>query len=354
MRAICRRRATEVAAFLAILFGLFAMVAVFGTVEEAFAGRIPAQRVVKVWDDEGNEGARPESVYFDLYKWIHSLEYDEETDSYVEVDEERPWCRLELRKDSYNLVFPDGSEYSGADYATYSTDNMWAINFVIPDKLARAEEVDVSEGYEFASSESWEASDGEIPEKYVFDYEPEWISQVFAITNRPVVPEEPKVRLDVKKVWEDDDNAAGKRPDYVWVHLFANGEEIDYVEINADDDWSYAFDALPVFDDEGNEIEYSVSEEDVDGYTCEVGDAVKSEDEEGFPTLSFTIMNKVIPEEPSEEKPIEPETPKPVETPKVAPKKEDLVQTDADVPVGTVFVVGFVGIALAAAQRMRL
>ncbi len=43
--------------------------------------------------------------------------------------------------------------------------------------------------------------------------------------------------LEVVKVWEDDDDAAGKRPDFVDVKILANGTETDTVMLTKDEGW---------------------------------------------------------------------------------------------------------------------
>ncbi|MBQ1306207.1 MAG: Cna B-type domain-containing protein, partial [Erysipelotrichales bacterium] len=40
--------------------------------------------------------------------------------------------------------------------------------------------------------------------------------------------------MPVKKVWDDEDNADGFRPESITVHLLADGEEVDAVKLSED------------------------------------------------------------------------------------------------------------------------
>ena len=86
----------------------------------------------------------------------------------------------------------------------------------------------------------------------------------------------------VTKIWEDNGDAAGIRPDSITVILYADGIEIERHTLSAGnllqkliqtlsgdtaDSWSYTFEDLPVYDEDGKLIQYTVKEEGVpDGY----------------------------------------------------------------------------------------
>src|SRR5699024_5793484 len=78
-------------------------------------------------------------------------------------------------------------------------------------------------------------------------------------------------RIDISgtKIWDDANNQDGKRPDSIIVRLLANGEEIDYVEVTEEDEWKYSFIDLPRFEN-GEEINYTVQEDEVEGYSTEI------------------------------------------------------------------------------------
>ena len=72
------------------------------------------------------------------------------------------------------------------------------------------------------------------------------------------------------KVWDDNNDQDGLRPDSIIINLLANGEVVASQTVTADNDWNYAFTDLPKYDN-GNEIVYTVDEATTpDGYTSSV------------------------------------------------------------------------------------
>ena len=101
----------------------------------------------------------------------------------------------------------------------------------------------------------------------------------FTITNSRSVEE---IAISVEKVWDDEDNAEGFRTDSVMVNLIANDEVVESVELNAGNNWSYAWTELQKYVD-GEEVVYDVTEDKVDNYTTNI---VKDSD-----TNKYTITN---------------------------------------------------------------
>ena len=83
---------------------------------------------------------------------------------------------------------------------------------------------------------------------------------------------QPPVKMDIPvvKAWNDNDNKDGNRPDAITVILSADGEEVDRVTLTAAEDWKHTFTDLDVFDMNGKEITYTVSETAVEWYTADV------------------------------------------------------------------------------------
>ena len=69
------------------------------------------------------------------------------------------------------------------------------------------------------------------------------------------------VSISGHKVWNDDNNNDGVRPEYIVITLKANGEYYDEMEVypDANGNWSFDFGLLPKYS-EGHLIEYTVSE----------------------------------------------------------------------------------------------
>ena len=83
----------------------------------------------------------------------------------------------------------------------------------------------------------------------------------YVITNRFTVPEE-KIEVPVEIIWKDNNNEAGKRPEKVEVTII--GEETTQTkEITEEQEWTYTFESLPKYDENGDEIQYKVSQKDL-------------------------------------------------------------------------------------------
>ena len=72
------------------------------------------------------------------------------------------------------------------------------------------------------------------------------------------------------KTWNDNNNQDGVRPASITVNLLADGTEIDKATVTAENGWAWSFDNLPKYKDGGTEIDYTITENDVDFYTVEV------------------------------------------------------------------------------------
>lgn len=106
------------------------------------------------------------------------------------------------------------------------------------------------------------------------------------ITNKFVSP---LIDISVKKVWEDADNQDGIRPGTIEVTLFANGDETDVenVILNSENNWQGTFTGLPEFDNNGEQITYTIEEVDVpDQYESDI---------DGDTDDGYVITNRYIP-----------------------------------------------------------
>ncbi len=95
------------------------------------------------------------------------------------------------------------------------------------------------------------------------------------------------VSLEGTKVWDDDEDHYGKRPESITVRLFADDVEIDSVTVTEEDGWNWSFTGLDKYRDGGIEIVYTVTEDEVDGYDTDI-----TEEDDG----TVTITNTIIPE----------------------------------------------------------
>ena len=94
--------------------------------------------------------------------------------------------------------------------------------------------------------------------------------------------------VSVSKVWDDADDQDRIRPDSVTVRLYADGEPVEgqTVTLSEENQWTFVFTDLPK-NKEGNEIAYTVVEDEVDGYKAEIAVIEGNEDTAG----GFEITN---------------------------------------------------------------
>ena len=97
------------------------------------------------------------------------------------------------------------------------------------------------------------------------------------ITNKEIYARDP-----VTKIWDDEENQDGKRPSEATVNLFADGVKIKSEKIKASDGWKYTFSKLPIYNEQGQRIVYSITEDEIKGYSSNI---------EGY-----TITNSYVPE----------------------------------------------------------
>jgi hypothetical protein len=113
----------------------------------------------------------------------------------------------------------------------------------------------------------------------------------FTVTNTENTTTPETTSVSVKKVWDDNNDQDGKRPDSIQVQLYANGEKsgdpVTLSESNTNK-WTATWDNLDKNDSSGKAIAYTVKESGVpDGYKSEVSGNVAD---------GFTITNTHTPE----------------------------------------------------------
>ncbi len=87
------------------------------------------------------------------------------------------------------------------------------------------------------------------------------------------------IDISGEKSWVDDEET--DRPESITVILLANGEEVDKVDVTAEDEWKYVFVNLPEYDENDEQINYTIDEVAVDGYETSID--------------GFNIENTLIP-----------------------------------------------------------
>ena len=193
-----------------------------------------------------------------------------------------------LQPDNITIeLYYEGQEDPTIPYrsVTTSADNDWRWSFVNLDKYADGEKIVYIvkeapvEGYVTSPAEGFTATSSDP------DASDNLTGLVFTNTHTPE-----KTQISVTKVWDDAENQDGKRPAEITVNLLANGTGIDSATLSKDNGWSHTFSDLDKKSG-GEDIVYTISEEEISGYTPAYA---SSTDEEGYPV--WTITNSYSPE----------------------------------------------------------
>lgn len=106
--------------------------------------------------------------------------------------------------------------------------------------------------------------------------------RAFTITNRHT---QEAFSIPVTKTWEDNGNQDGVRPSAIHVILMGSDGNVYEANLTAAGKWKYEFKDLPRYWMEGVAIDYTLSEEAVNGYTYKI---------EGDADTGFTVTNEHI------------------------------------------------------------
>ena len=121
-----------------------------------------------------------------------------------------------------------------------------------------------------------------IQEERVLGYETKIEGYNIINTHTPETTE-----YKVTKIWEDSDNNDGIRPSKVKVNLKANGVVIKTEYLTEKDNWEYTFTDLPKFSN-GDEIVYTITEDEVEGYESDIEENTLNKDDIDTPGAVIT------------------------------------------------------------------
>ena len=94
----------------------------------------------------------------------------------------------------------------------------------------------------------------------------------------------------VNIIWDDNQNQDGKRPNEITINLYADGE---YVKSETISGTTYTFEKLPTYNEDGNEIVYTVTENTVNEYTTSYSDDTLTITNTHIPETTSVTVNKV-------------------------------------------------------------
>ena len=288
--------------------------------------------VTKLWDDDNDrDGIRPESIVIKLY--VNDVEVKTATLTKDNETATNTWKHIFADVVVYKLPGEDVNyrieevvdEESGY---TAAVDGLTITNVHVPEKV------------EVSGSKTWDDDndrDGIRPESITINLlangekvqtitvtaEDEWAWSfenlnkyengaeiVYTITEESVdgyeanvddfnitnVHATQKISISVEKIWDDDDNFENERPESIIIRLYANGEEIAAQVISALENWEWTFENLNKFA-EGEEIVYTISEDEVEGYVSEIS---------GNANDGFEVVNTYVVEFEEEDPPLTP------------------------------------------------
>lgn len=248
----------------------------------------------KSWFDSSDEN-RPETITVELLANGTKVDEQEVTaendwtysftnlDKYDGSGEEIKYSIEEVtvdgyvsQKDGFNLTNIETINISG-EKTWVEVDEQYRPDTITVNLLANGEQEDTVEvsnetdwTYEFKSLAKYDKEGKEITYTIEEIDVPGYESTVdgFDITNTQETTE-----LAGTKTWKDD-NATNDRPESIKVKVM-NGDTVvqeQEVSANKDNEWTYTFTELPKYDKDGNEIEYTVEEEALEGYEATVED----------------------------------------------------------------------------------
>ena len=139
-------------------------------------------------------------------------------------------------------------------------------------KVINDKEISEADGwkYSFTGLAKYDVNGNEI--KYTVDESEveKYTKQVngYDIINTYTPPE--TIDISGTKTWNDEGNKDKTRPEKITIYLLANGKQVDAKEISEKDGWKYSFTGLAKYDDNKQEIKYTVDESEVEKYTKQV------------------------------------------------------------------------------------
>mgnify|MGYP002520023351 CR=1 FL=1 len=115
------------------------------------------------------------------------------------------------------------------------------------------------------------------------------------------------------------------RPEEITINLYADNELVDSKTVTEADGWAWTFENLYKYEN-GEEIEYTITEDAVEGYETVV---------DGYNVTNTHEVEEEIEEDPV---PLTPADKKPEEKPEVKPEKEEIVEIeDEEIPLAPGF-----------------
>ena len=214
----------------------------------------------KTWDDNDNEdNLRPQSIVIRLM-----------TGNGPVTDENGDYIEQTVSGPGWNWEFKDLPKYdtSGNEISYRVAEGTKETS---PDTASDSNAPSPGTGSDNPSSDT---ADGLTPiEGYTVSYaEPVFNAETKTWTC-DITNSTGKVNVSVVKIWDDNDDETGSRPDEVNIRLFANIggriKEKESIRLNSENNWRHFFKSLPAMEN-GKKITYTIEEDPVDLYKTKI------------------------------------------------------------------------------------
>ena len=161
------------------------------------------------------------------------------------------------------------------DSVTLDGTNEWTASFTqLPDPASLQNgDISVVEGYYSMGPDGTQTF--VEADSYQVDYEKAVNEENHLITITVVNSPKPEVMIDVigQKIWDDNNNHDGFRPDRITIRLLADGAEKESRIVTSENSWTWKFRNLPKYDrTDGHEIVYKIKEDEIACYTASYND----------------------------------------------------------------------------------
>ncbi|MEG0159348.1 MAG: Cna B-type domain-containing protein, partial [Carnobacterium sp.] len=262
----------------------------------------------KIWDDYNNKfNTRPESITVQLmqngspfqettvkvdekgvwqYAFTNIAKYDETGNAYSYTVQEMPVENYETKIEGATIT----NTYRNTETTSVSGEKIWDD---YNNKFnTRPESITVQL---MQNGSPFQETTVKVDEKGVWQYAFTNIAKYdetgnaysYTVQEMPVENYETKIEgatitntyrntettsISGEKIWDDENNKYQKRPNSITINLFKNGEKLDVKTVSEGENgsWIFKFDQLEKYDETGELINYTISEEIVEGYTSSI------------------------------------------------------------------------------------
>ena len=296
-----------------------------------------SKTVTKVWDDTNNQdGKRPGEIFVTLYKEVNGEKTVVTGQENIKITPDKngewkyTWNDLPKYENGKEIKYTVEEKAIDGYNTTYSEDTFTITNTHTPEKISktvtkvwddannqdgnRPKEIFVTlykevngtktvvagqENIKITQGENgeWKYTWNDLPkydngkeikytveEKAINGYTPAYSTDTFTITNKYVPG---TVSRTVKKVWSDNNNQDGIRPNTVTVQLYADGiAKGEAVTLNKENSWTYTWTELPEKQN-GTTINYEIKE-------IKIGNTEVVENKAGEYTVSSSVSEDKI------------------------------------------------------------